>query len=148
MDSSRAPRILIVDDTPENAELLEAYLADEAYELRIAGNGEKALKQVAEWSPDLILLDIMMPKLSGFEVCKILKSDPKTRSIAILMVTALDKPSDIEKAVEAGADDFLAKPIAKAALLHRIRSLLRVRQHQGDLDRTLAYIEEMQKQPE
>ena len=100
---------------------------------------------MAEWSPDLMLLDIMMPRISGFEVCKQVKADPKTRHIAILMVTALDKPADVEKAVEAGTDDFLSKPIAKAALLHRVRSLLRVQQHKGGLDRTLAYIEEMEK---
>jgi DNA-binding response OmpR family regulator len=145
MDTARAPRILIVDDTPRNAELLEAYLADEDYDLRVAADGEQALRQVAEWSPDLMLLDIMMPKISGFEVCKQVKADPKTRGIAILMVTALDKPADVEKAVEAGTDDFLSKPIAKAALLHRVRSLLRVRQHKGELDRTLAYIDEMDK---
>lgn len=148
MDTAKPPRILIVDDMPRNAELLEAYLAEEDYELRIAADGEQALEMVAEWKPDLLLLDIMMPKISGFEVCKSVKSDPATRHVAILVVTALDKSADVEKAVEAGADDFLSKPIAKAALLHRVRSLLRVKQHQGDLDRTLAYIEEMEKQDE
>jgi DNA-binding response OmpR family regulator len=145
MAATRVPRILIVDDTPQAAELLEAYLANEPYELRIAGGGEQALKDVAEWQPDLLLLDIMMPKVSGFEVCKRLKASAATQQVMILMTTALDEPADIERAVEAGTDDFLSKPINKTELLHRVRSLLRAREHKRELDRTLAYIEEMEK---
>lgn len=139
------PRILIVDDTPEAAELLEAYLANEDYDLRIANDGEQTLREVADWQPDLILLDIMMPRLSGFEVCKRVRANPATREVAILMITALDQASDIEKAVDAGTDDFLSKPINRTELLHRVRSLLRVKQMKRDLDRTLAYIQEMEK---
>ena len=105
-------------------ELLEAYLGDSDYEIRIAADGEETLGKVQQWQPDLILLDIMMPKISGFEVCKRLRADPATRDIAVLMITALDQPSDIERAVEAGTDDFLTKPINKTELLLRVRSLL------------------------
>jgi DNA-binding response OmpR family regulator len=139
------PRILIADDNPQGAELLEAYLADGDWELRTAVDGEETLKQVAEWSPDLILLDVMMPRISGFEVCKRLRANAKTRDIAVLMITALDQPSDIERAVEAGTDDFLSKPINKAELLLRVRSMLKVRSSHRDLERALAYIAEVER---
>src|SRR5437763_17067015 len=90
---TRPPRVLIADDNPQGAELLEAYLADSGYELRTAADGEQTLEAVAAWHPDLILLDIMMPRISGFEVCKRLRADPATRDIAVLTVTALDQPS-------------------------------------------------------
>jgi PleD family two-component response regulator len=145
LDSARTPRVLIADDNPQGAELLEAYLSACDYELRIAHDGEQTLLQVAAWHPDLILLDIMMPRISGFEVCKRLRSDPSTHDIAVLMVTALDQPSDIDRAVEAGTDDFLSKPINKNELLLRVRSLLRSRQNKRDLERALAYIEAVQR---
>src|SRR5438270_10418144 len=131
-------RILIADDNPQGVELLEAYLSDSGYEIRTAANGEEALRRVADWHPDLILLDVMMPKISGFEVCKRLRSNPATRDIAVLMVTALDQASDVERAVEAGTDDFLSKPITRTELLVRVRNLLRSRQYKRELDRTLA----------
>ena len=139
------PRILIADDNPQGLELLEAYLAGCDYDIRTAADGEETLKQVADWKPDLILLDIMMPKVSGFEVCRRLRADPATRDIAVLMITALDQPSDIERAVEAGTDEFLSKPIDKTVLLVRVRSLLRSRQYKRDLDRALAYIEAVER---
>jgi DNA-binding response OmpR family regulator len=144
-NSPRPIRILIADDTPQAAELLEAFLAAEDYELRVASDGEQTLEQVAAWPPDLILLDVMMPRVSGFEVCKRLRANPATRDIAILMVTALDQPGDIERAVDAGTDDFLSKPIKKAELLHRVKSLLRARGKTQELERTLAYLEEVEK---
>lgn len=137
-------RILIADDNPQGVELLEACLAeldDAKCQVRTAADGEETLKVVQEWSPDLILLDVMMPRISGFEVCKRLRANPKTRDIAILMVTALDQPSDIERAVEVGTDDFLTKPINKTELLLRTRSLLKSRKHKKDLDRALAYFQ-------
>jgi DNA-binding response OmpR family regulator len=140
-----SPRIVIADDNPQGAELLEAYLADGDWELRTAIDGEETLKLVAEWSPDLILLDVMMPRISGFEVCKRLRANAKTRDIAVLMITALDQPSDIERAVEAGTDDFLSKPINKAELLLRVRSMLKVRSFHRDLERALAYIAEVER---
>lgn len=138
-------RILIADDNPQGAELLEAYLTDSGHETKTAADGEETLRKVAQWKPDLILLDIMMPKISGFEVCKRLRADVGTRDIAILMVTALDQPSDIERAVEVGTDDFLTKPINKTELLLRVRSLLKARQYKRDLDRALAYIDGVER---
>jgi two-component system, OmpR family, alkaline phosphatase synthesis response regulator PhoP len=143
--AARPPRVLIADDNPQGAELLEAYLSNTDYELRIASDGEQTMNQVAGWQPDLILLDVMMPRISGFEVCKRLRADAATRDIAILMVTALDQPSDIEKAVEAGTDDFLSKPINKSELLLRVRAMLRSRQNKRELDRALAYIEAVER---
>ena len=144
MQPTAPPRILIADDNPQGVELLEAYLAGGDWDIRTAADGEETLHQVRDWQPDLILLDIMMPKISGFEVCKRLRADPKSRDIAVLMITALDQPSDIERAVEAGTDDFVTKPINKAKLLLRVRSLLRSRQNKRELDRALAYIEAVQ----
>src|SRR6266567_6004927 len=143
--SPRPPRILIADDTPEAVELLEAYLASTDYETAIATDGEETLARVADWHPDLILLDVMMPKISGFEVCKRLRNNPATRDIAILMVTALDQQSDIERAVEAGTDDFLSKPINKTELLLTVRNLLAARQNKKELDRALDYFDSMQR---
>ena len=139
------PRILIADDNPQGVELLEAYLSGSAYEMETAADGEETLRKVKEWRPDLILLDIMMPRISGFEVCKRLRADPATQNIAVLMITALDQPSDIERAVEAGTDDFLTKPINKTELLLRVRSVLKSRLQRHDLDRALAYIEGVER---
>jgi DNA-binding response OmpR family regulator len=143
---SSPSRVLIAEDDPQSLELLEAYLADSSYEVRTAAEGEEALRQVREWRPDLILLDVMMPKISGFEVCKQIRADAQSRSMGVLMITALDQPSDIERAVEAGADDFLTKPINKTELLRRIPALLASRQNPRDIDRTLAYIEAVQRE--
>jgi DNA-binding response OmpR family regulator len=142
--TNETPRILIADDDPQGAELLEAYLAGAAYELRTSADGEETLRTVQDWKPDLILLDVMMPKISGFEVCKRIKSNPTTSGIVVLMVTALDQPSDIDRAVEAGTNDFLTKPINKTELLLRVRAALKARQHQSVLDQTLGYIDGVQ----
>jgi two-component system, OmpR family, alkaline phosphatase synthesis response regulator PhoP len=139
------PRVLIADDNPQGVELLEAYLAGTDYEIETAADGEETLNKVHAWKPDLILLDIMMPKISGFEVCKRLRGDPATRDIAVLMITALDQPSDIDRAVEAGTDDFLTKPINKNELLLRVRSALKSRLYQEELQKALSYIEEVEK---
>jgi two-component system, OmpR family, alkaline phosphatase synthesis response regulator PhoP len=138
-------RVLIADDNPQGVELLEAYLSGTDYEIRTAADGEATLKQVQEWQPDLILLDVMMPKLSGFEVCKRLRKDAVTRDIAVLMITALDQPSDIDRALDAGTDEFVTKPINKSELLLRVRALLRTRMYKLELDRALAYIEEVER---
>jgi DNA-binding response OmpR family regulator len=138
---ARPPRILIADDNAQGVELLEAYLSTGDFDIRTAADGEETLHQVKEWQPDLILLDIMMPKISGFEVCKRLRADPATRHTGILMITALDQPSDVERAVEAGTDDFLTKPINKTDLLLRVRSILKSRLSPREVDRVLGYIE-------
>jgi CheY-like chemotaxis protein len=137
-------KVLIADDNQQNCELLDAYLSDEGYEIEMAYDGRQTLDRVAAWQPDLILLDIMMPKLSGYEVCKQLKSDPQTRAIPILMVTALNEKNDIEKAVQAGCDDFLTKPVNQLELKTRVRSLLRVRHLTNERDRLLAYLDEVE----
>jgi two-component system alkaline phosphatase synthesis response regulator PhoP len=141
----RPPRILIADDNPQAVELLEAYLADSPYEVRTAADGEETLKRVRDWKPDLILLDIMMPKISGFEVCKRLRADPETQDVAVCMITALDQPADVDRALEAGTDEFLTKPINKNELLLRVRSLLKVRHLKMALERALVYIEEVER---
>jgi two-component system alkaline phosphatase synthesis response regulator PhoP len=144
-DLARVPRVLIADDNPQGVELLEAYLADSDFETQTAADGEETLHKVRAWKPDLILLDIMMPKISGFEVCKQVKADPATRDVAILMITALDQHSDIDRAVDVGADDFLTKPINKTELLLRVRSALKSRMFKEQLDQALAYIDEVEK---
>lgn len=143
--SPTPPRVLIADDDPLSAELLGEYLSDSDYELRTAGDGEQTLQLVAGWHPDLILLDVMMPRISGFEVCKRLRANTATRDIAVLMITALDQPSDVDRAVDAGTDDFVSKPINKTDLLLRVRALLRSRQQKSELDRTLDYIEGVER---
>jgi two-component system, OmpR family, alkaline phosphatase synthesis response regulator PhoP len=142
--SPSAPRIVIADDNSQNVELLEAYLSDFQCEIRTAHDGEETLEVVHQFAPDLLLLDVMMPRLSGFEVCKKLRSDPRTRDLLILMVTALNEAADFERGVQAGTDDFLTKPVNKVELLCRIRSLLRVRHLKSQLDRTLAYLAEFE----
>ncbi len=137
-------KILIAEDNPEGAELLEAFLDGADYDTQIAIDGDDTLKKVQFFQPDLILLDVMMPKISGFEVCKRLKSKPESRGIVILMITALDQHHDIDRAVEVGTNDFLTKPINKAELLLRIKAALSSRQHANPLDQTLAYIEGVQ----
>lgn len=137
-------KILIADDNEQNRELLEAYLSDGNYEISMAVDGPSTLEQVEAISPDLVLLDIMMPKLSGYEVCQRLKASPKTHDIPILMVTALNEMGDIEKAVAAGCDDFLTKPVNRLELTTRVRSLLRVRHLTNERDRLLAYLAEVE----
>jgi len=143
-EPTKPSRVLIADDNPQGVELLEAYLTGTGYETQVVSDGEETLRKVHEWHPDLILLDIMMPKISGFEVCKRLKADPQTANIVVLMVTALDQHSDIDRAVEAGTDDFMTKPINKAELLLRVKAALKSRQQPRPLDQTLAYIEGVQ----
>jgi CheY-like chemotaxis protein len=138
-------RILIADDNIQNRELLEAYLADEGHEILMAADGRQTVDVATEQQPDLILLDIMMPKLSGYEVCEKLKADERTKNIPILMVTALRDMADIEKAVAAGADDFLSKPVHRIELKTRVKSLLRVRHLTSERDRLLAYLAEVER---
>jgi two-component system, OmpR family, alkaline phosphatase synthesis response regulator PhoP len=138
-------RILIADDNEANVELLEAYLADLAgqCEIAIAVDGKDTLDKVAQFKPDLILLDVMMPKLSGFEVCEKIKKDPATRGIMVLMVTALNELGDIERAVNAKTDDFLSKPVNKLELLKRVENMLKLRHITDEVERLRRYIEQM-----
>jgi PleD family two-component response regulator len=144
-DNGRKPRVLIADDNPQGVELLEAYLSDSGYDMEMAADGEATLQKVKSFEPDVILLDIMMPKISGFEVCKRLRANPATHDVAVIMITALDQQGDIDRALEAGATDFLTKPINKSDLVVRVRAALQSRQYKNQLDQALGYIEGVEK---
>lgn len=118
--------VLLVDDNQQNLELMQAYLDDLPCRTETAMDGIEAMERIAQHRPDLVLLDVMMPRMSGFEVCQKIKSNPETRGTAIIMVTALNEVPDYERAVESGTDDFLSKPVNKLELVTRVRSLLRV----------------------
>lgn len=119
-------KILLVDDNQQNLELIQAYLEALPVEISTARDGLEAIHSIEQNRPDLVLLDVMMPKMSGFEVCQKLKANPETRDIVVIMVTALHEVADYERAVESGTDDFLSKPVNKLELLTRVRSLMRV----------------------
>ena len=142
----RIPIILVVDDNQQNLELLQVYLEDVDCQSVPASDGPEALDIIATNPPDLILLDVMMPKMSGFEVCRRIKSDPKTSDIPVIMVTALNEFGDIERAIDSGTDDFLSKPVNKLELLTRIKTLLKLKHLSDKLERTLAYLSEIEKQ--
>ena len=145
-EPKETPVILVVDDNQQNCELLQAYLEDVDCRTIPARDGLEALKIVAEMPPDLILLDVMMPKMSGFEVCRRIKNDPKNSSIPIIMVTALNEFGDIERGIDSGTDDFLSKPVNKLELLTRVKTLLKLKHLTDKLERTLAYLREIEEQ--
>ncbi len=138
-------RILIADDNAANRELLEAYLVRVDCELETAIDGADTLAKVESFQPDLILLDVMMPRLSGFEVCKQIKENPATSQIMILMVTALSELGDIERAVTAGTDDFLSKPVNRIELVKRVENMLKLKGTTDELERLRQYIQEMEE---
>ena len=119
-------RILLVDDNVQNVELMQAYLESLPCKIFTAKDGVEAVEAVHREKPDMVLLDVMMPRMSGFDVCRKIKSDPMSRDIVVIMVTALHEVGDHERAVECGTEDFLTKPVNKLELLTRVRSLLRV----------------------
>src|SRR5574341_1440110 len=121
-------KILVADDIKQNVKLLRVILTAAEYDVIEAYDGEEALEKVKTENPDLILLDIMMPKLTGYEVCQKLRADEITKNIPIIMITALHEMDDRIKGIEAGADDFISKPFNKVELLARVKSLLRMRQ--------------------
>jgi putative two-component system response regulator len=131
---NRNSRILVVDDVEPNRELLEAHLISEGYQVETACSGQEALEAVQTRAPDLILLDIQMPGMNGYQVCEKLKGDEKTRLIPIIMITALKEMEDKIRAIEAGADDFITKPFNKLEVLARVRSLLKVKYLNDQLD--------------
>jgi two-component system, cell cycle response regulator len=120
-------RVLVVDDVPANVKLMEARLSAEYFDVTTAFSGAEALKICERAECDIVLLDVMMPDMDGFEVCRELKSNPMTHHIPVIMVTALDQPSDRVRGLEAGADDFLTKPVSDVALISRVRSLARLK---------------------
>ena len=143
-DDKARGRILIADDNPVNQELLEAYLAGEDYDIDFAADGLETLEKVSSFHPDVILLDIMMPKLSGFEVCETLKKSVGTKNVMILMVTALSDLGDIERAVSAGCDDYLSKPVHKLELLKRVENMIKLRNISDELERLRRYIDSIE----
>ena len=139
------PRILIADDNAANRELLEAYLASIDCDVEMAVDGADTLLKVASFQPDLILLDVMMPKMNGFEVCRKIKGDPATAKIMVLMVTALSELGDIERAVAAGTDDFLSKPFNRIELDKRVGNMLKLKDTTDELERLRQYIQAMEE---
>ncbi|MEE2988976.1 MAG: response regulator [Planctomycetota bacterium] len=138
-------RNLIADDNPANCELLQAYLEEVDCQIELAIDGQDTLDKVESFQPDLILLDVMMPRLNGFEVCKQLKEDPQTSKIMILMVTALNEIGDIERAVGAGTDDFLSKPVNQVELVKRVENMLKLKDVTDEVERLRQYIEQMEE---
>jgi len=145
-EPEKTPTVLVVDDNQQNLELLQAYLEDMDCETVPAHDGLEALEIISKNAPDLILLDVMMPKMSGFEVCKRVKNDPKSSDIPIIMVTALNEFGDIERGIDSGTDDFLSKPINKLELVTRVKTMLKLKHLTDKLERTLAYLSEIEKQ--
>ena len=139
------PLVLLVDDDEKVRELVRVNLEFEGYTVREAASASEGLDAIEEAKPDLVLLDVMMPKISGFEVCKRLRADPATAAVGVLMVTALDQPSDIERAIDAGTDDFVTRPVNKTELLLRVKALLGAAGEATPTDRALAYLRRVQQ---
>ncbi len=138
--------VLVVDDNEQNLELLQAYLEDVHCRTIPARDGIEALEIIKKSKPDLVLLDVMMPKMSGFEVCRRIKNNPQTADLPVIMVTALSELGDIERAIESGTDDFLSKPVNKLELITRVKTMLKLKHLTDQLERTLAYLSEIEKQ--
>ncbi len=137
--------VLIVDDNPQNAELLQAYLSELRCRVAIASDGEQALGMFREQSPDLVLLDIMMPRMSGFQVCETIRKTEGDTATPIIMVTALNQVADVERSLEAGADDFLTKPVDRMELNVRVQSQLRIAFLRKQLDATRAEVQRLRE---
>jgi two-component system, OmpR family, alkaline phosphatase synthesis response regulator PhoP len=138
------PKILIADDNAANRELLEAYLASIDCVIECSVDGADTLAKVDSFKPDLVLLDVMMPKVNGFEVCRKIKQDPQLSKIMVLMVTALSELGDIERAVAAGTDDFLSKPFNRIELNKRVSNMLKLKDTTDELERLRQYIQAME----
>lgn len=145
-DDNTPSKVLVVDDNEQNLELIVAYLEEIDCQVQSAPGGQEALNMIRADQPDLVLLDVMMPKISGFEVCRRLKSDPATAEIPVIMVTALTEMGDIERAIDSGTDDFLSKPVNKWELVTRVKTMLKLKNLTDKLERTLAYLSEIEKQ--
>ena len=135
MISNAKPRMLVVDDDPRSRKLLEGFLLAEGYEVRTAADGPAALAMVSQEIPDVILLDVMMPDMTGYDVCKILKGDPETRTCQVMLVTALDSTPDQITGLDTGADDYLPKPVRRDEFLAKVRALVRARRLIDEIER-------------
>src|SRR5262245_23231424 len=135
------PRILIADDNPDNLDIFRTRLAAQGFEILVAADGEEALGKATEQTPDLILLDIMMPRMDGFEVCRRLKAAPSLQFMPIIIVTAMAESGDIIAGLEAGADEYLTKPVDQAALVARVKSMLRIKALHDTVQEQTARIE-------
>ena len=138
-----AARILVIDDVAQNVKLLEQLLSLSGYSVLTAASGAEGLEKVASGNPDLVLLDVVMPKMSGYEVCRAIRANPVTQLLPVVMVTALDPAEERVKGIEAGADDFLSKPINQPELLARVKSLLRIRALNEEVARQKAELAEV-----
>ncbi len=139
--------VLVVDDNEQNRELLVAYLEDLGCEIREAADGFQALEAVQAKRPDIVLMDVMMPRMSGYQACKHIKGGPGTKGVPVIMVTALNEVGDIERAMDSGADDFLTKPVNRVELLARVRSLMRVSVLQRQLDQAVSEVKRLSGEP-
>jgi len=137
--------ILIVDDTVENIDLLKAVLESRDFDVKTASSGLQAIAAIQESIPDLVVLDVMMPGMSGYEVCQVIRQDPKTRLLPVLMLSALDPALEKVKGLEAGADDFLGKPLNQAELFAKIESLLRIANIHKESVKNLGLLETLAK---
>ena len=140
MSGPALPKILVVDDTPANVKLLVDVLTAKGYDASAAVNGEDALAMIAAQPPDLVLLDIMMPGLSGYEVCRRIRANPETALLPVVLCTSLDPQQERLNGIEAGADDFVSKPINRPELLARVKSLLRIKSLQDEVKSQAAQI--------
>jgi CheY-like chemotaxis protein len=146
LNAEAKPVILVVDDNEQNLELIQAYLEEIDCQVLPAYSGAEAMKIIRQRKPDLVLLDVMMPEMSGFEVCKQVRNDPQIKDIPIIMVTALTEFGDIERGIDCGTDDFLSKPINRWELIARVRTMLRIKHLSDRLERTLAYLAQIEKE--
>ena len=144
-DKPTRAKILVVDDTPQNVKLLADLLTVKGYAVVTAASGPEALKEVEAERPDLVLLDVMMPGMSGYEVCRKIREDPATGILPVVMVTSLDPAGERIKGLEAGADDFLTKPINQPELLARVRSLLRIKELYDTVQAQAAQLAELNR---
>lgn len=143
MDTATTPTIMIVDDEPLARDIIEGFLSREKYRLYFASNGKEALANIDEANPDLVLLDVMMPEMDGFEVCQRLKAQKQWQHVPIILITALDSKEELAQGLDAGADDFLNKPVNDIELRARVRSMLRIKRQYDQLKATLHLREDM-----
>lgn len=137
------PSILVIDDEPDNFDVVETLLDGENYQLHYASGGQQAIARLSSFQPDVILLDVMMPHLDGIEVCRRIKADPQWQAVPIIIVTALTAKEDLAHCLNAGADDFISKPLNSVELRARVNSMLRIKQQHDNLQGLLKLQEDM-----